>query len=331
MIQIEKLNKLGFFDMGINEQIIFLREHGFFNMSNQDKINFLETLGLFYLDINNDPDNIPLTPENVDYLKKQTINSKKNEIANAWKESFTNNMLKNGNLTIDKVNGMENILSVKSGAIITVNHFNPFDTFAIERTIKDAGINKKIYKVIREGNYTNFPGKFGLYFRNDNTLPLSQIPETMKIFEESVKEILRKGHFIIICPEQSMWLNYKQPKPLRYGAFKWATLNNVPVIPTFITLRDKESIVGDENVVQAYNINIGKPIYPNNTLAPKENIQRMRNINYSFCKDVYEKYYGLPVKYRTIKHGNIPSYVSSTPDFSKLISNDIDMGYDEER
>lgn len=77
MIQIEKLNKLGFFDMGINEQIIFLREHGFFNMSNQDKINFLETLGLFYLDINNDPDNIPLTPENVDYLKKQTINSKK--------------------------------------------------------------------------------------------------------------------------------------------------------------------------------------------------------------------------------------------------------------
>lgn len=54
-----------------------LREHGFFNLSNQDKIKFLETTGLFYLDINDDPPNIPLTPENVDYLKKSPINAKK--------------------------------------------------------------------------------------------------------------------------------------------------------------------------------------------------------------------------------------------------------------
>ncbi len=144
----------------------------------------------------------------------------------------------------------------------------------------------------------------------------------MEIFEEAVETILANGDFIIVCPEQSMWLNYKQPKPLRYGAFKWATINNVPVIPTFITMKDKNSIEGDENAVQSYNINIGYPIYPDNTLIPKENIRRMRDLNYSFCKNTYEKYYGVPVNYKTIQHENIPSYVSSTPGFSYSMSKD---------
>lgn len=331
MIQIEKLKNFGFFDMNINEQILFLRKYGFFNLSNQDKIAFLESAGLFYLDINDDPPNIPLTPENVDYLKENPMNAKKNEMANSWKASFLNNALKHGALTIDKINGIENALNVKSGAIVTVNHFNPFDTFAVERTLHDAGIQKKVYKVIREGNYTNFPGKIGLYFKYDNTLPLSQLPETMEIFEEAVETILEKGDFIIVCPEQSMWLNYKKPKPLKYGAFKWATLNNVPVIPTFITLRDKNSIEGDEAVEQAYNINIGEPIYPDNALLPKENIRRMRDLNYSFCKSIYENYYGAPVKYRTIQHANIPNYVSSTPNFSALISNSFNISHDDGR
>ena len=331
MVQIEKLKKAGFFDMNINEQILFLRKHRFFKLKNQDKIAFLESAGLFYLDINNDPPNIPLTPENVDYLKKNPMNAKKNKIANSWKNSFTKNMLKQGSLIISEINGIENALNVKSGAIITLNHFNPFDTFAIEEVFRAAGIQKNMYKVIREGNYTNFPGKFGLYFKYDNTLPLSQIPETIEIFDEALETILDEKDFIIVCPEQSMWINYKQPKPLKYGAFKWATLNNVPIIPTFITLRDKESVEGDETVVQAYNINIGEPIYPDNSVHPKENICRMRDLNYSFCKSVYERYYGVPVKYRTIMHEDIPHYVSSIPNFSELIINDINRTFDEDR
>ncbi len=322
MLKIEKLKELGFFDLNNNEQIQFLKKYGFFNLSNQDRIKFLEITGLFYIDINDDPPNIPLTAENVDYLKKNPMNVKKNVIANSWKESFTNNALKSRNLVINEINGIENALCVETGAIVTLNHFNPFDTFAIERVFKDAGIKKRMHKVIREGNYTNFPGKFGLYFRHDNTLPLSQLPETMEIFEEALETILKKGDFIIVCPEQSMWLNYKQPKPFKYGAFKWATLNNVPVIPTFITMMDKGSIEGDEAVAQEYNINIGEPIYPDNTLLPRENICRMRDLDYSFCKETYERYYGVPVKYRTINHENIPNYVSSTPGFYDLIPKD---------
>ena len=110
-----------------------------------------------------------------------------------------------------------------------------------------------------------------------------------------------------------MWLDYKQPKPFKYGAFKWATLNNVPVIPTFITREETES--------QDYNINIGKPIIPDKNVTPKENINTMRNLAYDFCKKTYEDYYRKPVTYRTIKHENIPQYVITTSNFVKNIKN----------
>lgn len=313
MVNINKLKECGFFEMNINQQIEFLRNNNFFDLSNESKIKFLEEIGLFYLDINDDPPNIPLEPENVDYLKEKPLNAKKNQISNTWKESFVNGAIKRGILKINSVNGIENIRNLKSGAIITVNHFNPFDTFAIEKVIRDAGIERKVYKVIREGNYTNFPGKIGLYFKNDNTLPLSQLPETMEIFDEALEMILENGDLIIVCPEQSMWLDYKQPKPFKYGAFKWATLNNVPVIPTFITREETES--------QDYNINIGKPIIPDKNVTPKENINTMRNLAYDFCKKTYEDYYRKPVTYRTIKHENIPQYVITTSNFVKNIKN----------
>ena len=39
--------------------------------------------------------------------------------------------------------------------------------------------DKRLYKVIREGNYTNFPGLYGFFFRNCDTLPLSSNKRTM--------------------------------------------------------------------------------------------------------------------------------------------------------
>lgn len=165
----------------------------------------------------------------------------------------------------------------------------------------------------------------GLYFKYDNTLPLSQVPETMEIFEETLGTILDNKDFIMVCPEQSMWLNYKKPRPLKYGAFKWATLNDVPVLPTFITMSNKDYIDGNEAVAQAYNINIGSPIYLDRSLPPRTNIQKMRDLNYSFCREVYEKYYGVPLKYSTTQHENLPKYVSSTPDIPKLFSQNMTL------
>lgn len=265
------------------------------------KIEELEKNGDFDIDAEDDPETIPLNPEDVDYLNHKSTSKIKNVIANSAGKRFLNNLLKDNKLIIKQINGLENLKSVSSGAIITCNHFNPFDSFAIEKVFRESRQNreKKLYKVIREGNYTNFQGLYGFFFRNCDTLPLSSNLDTMKEFLKAVDTILQRKDFILIYPEQSMWWNYKKPKPLKIGAYKFAARNNVPVIPIFITMQDSSIIGEDGFFIQEYIINIGKPIYPDSKLSEKENANTMREKNAEIWKEIYEDFYKIPLEYTT--------------------------------
>ena len=270
------------------------------------KIEEYEKEGKFDIDVEDDPPTIPLAPEDVDYLHKKSSSKIKGAIANHMGKRFLRDLLREDKLIIKEIRGIENLKKVETGAILTCNHFNPFDSFAIEKTFREAGKNKtkKLYKVIREGNYTNFPGLYGFFFRNCDTLPLSSNIETMKEFIKAVDNILQKGDFILIYPEQSMWWNYKKPKPLKIGAFKFATRNNVPVIPIFITMQDSSKIGEDGFFVQEYIINIGEPIYPNQNLQEKDNARIMREKNTEIWKNIYEDFYKIPLEYSTENNVN---------------------------
>ncbi|MCI8344467.1 MAG: 1-acyl-sn-glycerol-3-phosphate acyltransferase [Clostridia bacterium] len=268
-----------------------------------EKIENLEKEGKFDIDAENDPPTIPLPPENIDYLKKKYYSKFKNIVANKVGEKFLNDIIKENKLIIRKINGIENFKKVQTGAIITCNHFNPFDSFSIEQVfrISEQAKTKKLYKVIREGNYTNFPGFYGFLFRNCDTLPLSSNKRTMIEFKKAVDTILQRGDFILIFPEQSMWWNYRKPKPLKNGAFKLATKNNVPVIPIFITMEDSNIMGEDGFPIQEYTINIGEPIYSNEKLSDRENTEIMKEENFKIWKEVYEEFYKIPLEYTTKK------------------------------
>lgn len=268
-----------------------------------EKIENLEKEGKFDIDAENDPPTIPLPPENIDYLKKKYYSKFKNIVANKVGEKFLNDIIKENKLIIRKINGIENFKKVQTGAIITCNHFNPFDSFSIEQVfrISEQAKTKKLYKVIREGNYTNFPGFYGFLFRNCDTLPLSSNKRTMIEFKKAVDTILQRGDFILIFPEQSMWWNYRKPKPLKNGAFKLATKNNVPVIPIFITMEDSNIMGEDGFSIQEYTINIGEPIYSNEKLSDRENTEIMKEENFKIWKEVYEEFYKIPLEYTTKK------------------------------
>lgn len=263
------------------------------------KIEELEKEGKFDIDVEEDPPTIVLTPENIDYLKKKMTSKIKRVFANEVGERFLDSLLKNNKLIIKEIKGMDNLKNVTTGAIVTCNHFNPFDSFSIEKVFRLSGKieDKRLYKVIREGNYTNFPGFYGFLFRNCDTLPLSSNKRTMVEFMKSVKVILERGDFILIYPEQSMWWNYRKPKPLKSGAFKMATKSNAPVIPIFITMEDSDIIGDDGFPVQEYTINIEKPIYPDENLSEKENTETMKEKNYQVWKEIYEDFYKVPLEY----------------------------------
>ena len=268
-----------------------------------EKIENLEKKGMFDVDAEDDPPTIILQKEDVDYLKEKRTSRIKSRIAYTVGEVFLNDLLKNNKLIIKEIKGMENMINLNSGAIITCNHFNPFDSLAIEKVFRLSKQNKvrKLYKVIREGNFTNFPGLYGFFFRNCDTLPLSSSKETMVEFMKAVNTILQRNDFILIYPEQSMWWNYKKPKPLKNGAFKFATRNKVPVLPIFITMEDSDIIGEDGFAIQEYIINIEKPIYPKDDLNDRENIEYMKNTNYEIWKNIYEDFYKIPLEYTTIQ------------------------------
>ena len=51
--------------------------------------------------------------------------------------------------------------------------------------------------------------------------------------------------------------------------------------------------------VQEYIVNIEEPIYPDNNLTERENTNIMRDKNFEVWKQIYEKFYKIPLKYNT--------------------------------
>ena len=184
--------------------------------------------------------------------------------------------------------------------MITCNHFNAFDSFAIQIAYEAAEQKKrKFYRVIREGNYTSFPGFYGFLMRHCNTLPLSSDPRTLMKFNEATGRHLKNGHFVLVYPEQSMWWNYRKPKPLKSGAYLFAVKNNVPVLPCFITMKDSDVMGEDGYYVQEYTIHIGAPIYPEEGGSRKARIEKMMEKNAEVWKEIYEQEYQIPLTYTT--------------------------------
>lgn len=251
-------------------------------------------------DVENDPPTIPLLPENTDYYRKKLKNKILLKTVNIYARHFINKMIRTKQLIIKEVIGMENYLEHKNeGCILTCNHFNAFDNFAVYKVIEKNVRKKELYRVIREGNFTSFPGLYGLFFRHCNTLPLSSNIHCMKLFMEAVSFYLKRGEKILIYPEQGMWWNYRKPRPMVNGAFRFAAQNKAPVIPFFITMNDSDIIGADGFPVQEYTVHISKAIYPKPELNLHENCEYLKEENYRIWKEIYETTYGIPLQYAT--------------------------------
>ena len=263
-----------------------------------EKIKQFEREERWAQDVEDDPPTIPLRPEMVDYLNEKISSRFWMKFANILARNFINSLLRKKIMILKEVKGLENYVEMKrKGAIITCNHFNAMDNFAVYKAIEKHVYHRELVKVCREGNYTNFPGFYGFLFKHCNTLPLSSVASTMKNFMHAVKTYLAQGRQILIYPEQAMWWNYRKPRPLTSGAFKMAAENNVPVIPFFITMQDSDIVDSDGFFVQEYTVNILKPIFPKEELSVRQNAEFMKNENYSVWKKLYEEFYGIPLVY----------------------------------
>ncbi|MBP3301423.1 MAG: 1-acyl-sn-glycerol-3-phosphate acyltransferase [Clostridia bacterium] len=261
------------------------------------RIAELEKQELWHLDVEDDPETYPLMPDQIDYLNEKFSNKIKNKIANTLGARFFDQMIAKGQLVIKEVRGIENFAAVQGGRIVTCNHFSVGDNYAVWVALRDYMDGKMLYKVIREGNYTNPPKPFGLFMRHCNTLPLSSRKATMIKFMKAFAELMKRGETVLIYPEQGMWWNYRKPRPMQDGAFSLAIRNKVPVVPVFITMEDGDVLDGDGFFVQEYTLHILPAIYPDESLSYVQAKEDMKNKNYEAWVKVYEEFYQKPLKY----------------------------------
>lgn len=256
-----------------------------------EKIKTYESLGgeALFNDVENDPPPKVLMPEDVDYLKKKPINKIRNFLC---RQKITQ-MLKTYAVEHQiSVVGLENLQSVSGAAVLTTNHFHPFDSAPIIYALKNIKPKRKMHVVIREGNY-QIPGFFGFLLKNFNTFPLSSNPKTMVNLNRAIDTVLERGDLLLVYPEQAMWWNYRKPRAYRIGAFRWASRNNVPVIPCFTTMEDLDEYEKDGLKKQKLTLHIGEPIYPDKNLDIKQNAQIMLQKNHDYTVSVYESFYNL--------------------------------------
>ena len=268
-----------------------------------EKIKALEKEGRFDEDVEDDPPTRPIKPGEVDYFCKKLSSKIARKLAYRAARRFLNGLIKKEELIISEIKGVENLKNLDTGAVITCNHFNAFDSFAMQVAYEAAGYRdkkKKLFRVIREGNYTSFPGFYGTLMRHCNTLPLASSHAVLREFNKAVEKLLRDGHFVLVYPEQSMWWNYRKPKPLKPGAYRFAARCGVPVVPCFITMRDSAMIGADGFPKQEYTIHIGKAIYPEKGEPISTAAGKLAEENSRIWQEIYEREYGIKLTFGTI-------------------------------
>ncbi|MBQ7172059.1 MAG: 1-acyl-sn-glycerol-3-phosphate acyltransferase [Clostridia bacterium] len=260
-----------------------------------ERIREYETRGgeWFFENAEEDPPSRTLTPEDVDYLRKTAKFRVNGFFARLAERAAFPFFRRKYGMTLA---GAEHLASLTGGAVFTSNHFDRFESLAVRYAASRAPGKHRLWKLIREGNYF-IPGILGWFLRYADTLPLSSSVKTMGLLERAVGEILARGDFLLVYPEQAMWWNYKKPRPYRIGAFHFAAKNGVPVVPCFVTLREKDPALPllPDNV--AYTVHVGEPIFPDPALSVRENAEAMRKENAAFARAVYEKTYGEPLCY----------------------------------
>ncbi len=183
-----------------------------------------------------------------------------------------------------KVKGRKNLKGIKSAVTIS-NHVHYLDIL-----MNMQAINKKNFYVLA-ANHNMKRGPVGYIFKACGVLPLSSSIDASINLNKTIKNILSKGGFVHIYAESALWFRYERSRPLKIGAFKIASENNVPVIPTVILFRNKSKLEFFRRK-KTITIQIGPAIYPDPNLSIRESAEKMREICQKYYNDTVCDFYG---------------------------------------
>jgi len=184
-----------------------------------------------------------------------------------------------------KIEGKKNLRNIKS-AILVSNHTHALDSLW---KLQASNFSKNMFSTGAQHN--NKKGFLGRIMKSGGYLPMPATPGETKEFLRILKEKTDKGALINFCPEQSMWKYFKQSRPLKRGAFYFASELNSPVIPMFAFF-SKTKLFKHKKVV----LKIFEPIYPNKNLNVHQNSKYLQSEAQKVYDQAIVDFYGYDKK-----------------------------------
>lgn len=117
-----------------------------------------------------------------------------------------------------------------------------------------------------------------------NVIPVPSSPKSLVCFKNAVNKLLSCGNNLLIYPEGALWPYYPELREFKTGAFRFSVDNNVPILPSCITFRERTGIwkiLGKKPLVTYTFL---PPIYPNTTIHKKLAITEIKQSAYELMK-----------------------------------------------
>lgn len=205
--------------------------------------------------------------------------------------------------------GLELIPEDIGGALITSNHFSPFENTVIRHMARKKG--RRRLNIVSQTSNLAMKGIIGFLMNYADIIPISDSFHYLSgDFISTLDGLLKKDEFILIYPEQEMWFNYRKPRPLKKGVYYYSAKLNVPVISCFVEIKDLDDMDNDEFHKISYVLHVLGVLYPDSEKSINENCDELRSKDYELKKSAYERVYNKPLDY-TFESSDIAGWTGS--------------------
>ena len=168
-----------------------------------------------------------------------------------------------------KVEGKENVKKAKKvkGSVMTIcNHVFMMDYLVVARALRPKQEYIMAWPI-------NFEGPNRHFIKLVGGVPIPTKMRALKVFQDSIDQIIEDGNWLHVYPEGSMWFYYSKIRPLKKGCFKTAYKHNIPVLPMAISYRPRKGFFALYNKKEPLvTIKVGELMYVNTDLPKSEAI-----------------------------------------------------------
>ncbi|MBQ3881181.1 MAG: 1-acyl-sn-glycerol-3-phosphate acyltransferase [Bacteroidales bacterium] len=188
-----------------------------------------------------------------------------------------------------KIEGKKNLRpyrrQLRKGALAISNHVYRMDAVCVNMALQP------FRRFVIPMYSRHFNGNDVWFLRYVGGIPVAETRDGMRKFDEAMDYYHEKGRWALIFPEAVRWDFYPLLRPFRKGSFTLAHKWDCPVVPCFITCRERKgffSLFGKKDD-PLLTVHVCEPVLPDLSLDRKKDSERM----ISLCRERMEKAGGI--------------------------------------